>query len=60
MVIKNRPNPNEVFPNPNIPSLCFIAYPLSIKWWDWEIEKIEAIFEALSSGDLTLIRGFNQ
>ena len=24
MEIKNRPNPNEAFPNPNIPSLCFI------------------------------------
>ena len=23
-MIKNRPNPNEAFPNPNIPSLCFI------------------------------------
>ena len=21
----NRPNPNEAFPNPNIPSLCFIC-----------------------------------
>lgn len=33
-----------------------IAYLLDLKWWDWEIEKIEANFEALSSGDLTLIR----
>lgn len=24
MEIKKRPNPNEAFPNPNIPSLCFI------------------------------------
>jgi len=24
MEIENRPNPNEAFPNPNIPSLCFI------------------------------------
>ena len=24
MDIKNRPNPNEAFPNPKIPSLCFI------------------------------------
>ena len=24
MMITNRPNPNEVFPNPKIPSLCFI------------------------------------
>ena len=24
MTIKNRPNPNEAFPNPNIPSLCYI------------------------------------
>ena len=24
MKIKNRPNPNEAFPNPNIPSLCLI------------------------------------
>ena len=24
MEIKNRPNPNEAFPNPKIPSLCFI------------------------------------
>ncbi len=23
-MITNRPNPNEAFPNPNIPSLCFI------------------------------------
>ena len=34
----------------------FIAYLLDLKWWDWDIEKIEANFEALSSGDLTLIR----
>jgi len=131
-MIKNRPNPNEAFPNPNIPSLCFIknvvkspriiigdytyyddvdgadqfekhvthfydfigdgaiigansvvasdippytvavgnpcrvvkkrfddefiAYLLELKWWDWDIEKIEANFEALSSGNLSLIR----
>ena len=130
--ITNRPDPNAVFPNPKIPSLCFIknvvknpriiigdytyyddvdgadqfekhvthfydfigdkliigkfcaiakdippyavavgnpcrvvrkrfddeliAYLLDLKWWDWEIEKIEANFEALSSGDLSLIR----
>ena len=24
MEINNRPNPNEAFPNPKIPSLCFI------------------------------------
>ena len=24
MEIKNRPNPNEAFPNPNLPRLCFI------------------------------------
>ena len=24
MSIINRPNPNEVFPNPNLPRLCFI------------------------------------
>ena len=24
MDITGRPNPNEAFPNPNIPSLCFI------------------------------------
>ena len=23
-MIKNRPNPNEAFPNPNLPRLCFI------------------------------------
>ena len=34
----------------------FIAYLLDLKWWDWDIEKIEANFEALSSGDLTLIK----
>ena len=34
----------------------FIAYLLKLKWWDWDIEKIEANFEALSSGDLSLIR----
>jgi len=34
----------------------FIAYLLALKWWDWDIEKIEANFEALSSGDLSLIR----
>lgn len=133
MEIKKRPNPNEAFPNPNIPSLCFIknvvkspriiigdytyyddvdgadqfekhvtimpgvhigdgaiigansvvasdippytvavgnpcrvvrkrfddefiAYLLELKWWDWDIEKIEANFEALSSGNLSLIR----
>jgi virginiamycin A acetyltransferase len=34
----------------------FIAYLLKLKWWDWNIEKIEANFEALSSSDLSLIR----
>jgi len=34
----------------------FIAYLLDMKRWDWDIEKIEANFEALSSGDLTLIK----
>jgi len=29
---------------------------LDLKWWDWEIEKIEENFEALSSGNLSLIR----
>ena len=37
-----------------------IAYLLQLKWWDWDIEKIEANFEALSSGDLSLIRKINQ
>ena len=23
-IIMNRPNPNEAFPNPNLPRLCFI------------------------------------
>ena len=34
----------------------FITYLLNLKWWDWEIEKIEANFAALSSGDLSLIK----
>ena len=34
----------------------FIAYLLELKWWNWDIEKIEANFKALSSGDLSLIR----
>ncbi len=34
----------------------FIAFLLQLKWWDWDIEKIEVNFEALSSGDLSLIR----
>lgn len=60
-----RPDPNKAFPNPAIPSLCYIKkrfddeltdYLLEIKWWDWPIEKIEANFKALSSGDLSLIR----
>ena len=37
-----------------------IDYLLDIKWWDWSIEKIEANFKALSSGDLTLIRRINR
>ena len=32
------------------------AYLLELKWWDWDIEKIEANFEALSSNDLSLIK----
>ena len=32
----------------------FIAYLLQLKWWDWDIEKIERNFKALSSGDLSL------
>ena len=35
---------------------AFIDYLLTLKWWDWDIEKIEANFEALTSGDLSLIR----
>ena len=38
----------------------FIAYLLELKWWDWDIEKIEANFEALSSGDVSLIRKIDQ
>ena len=38
----------------------FIAYLLELKWWDWNIERIEANFEALSSGDLSLIRKIDQ
>ena len=34
----------------------FIAYLLELKWWDWDIEKIEANFEVLSSNDLSLIK----
>ena len=34
----------------------FIAYLLDLKWWDWDIKKIEVNFEALSSGDLSLIK----
>ena len=34
----------------------FIAYLMDLKWWDWDIEKIEANIEALTSGDLSLIR----
>ena len=34
----------------------FIAFLLQLKWWDWDIEKIECNFKALSSGDLSLIR----
>ena len=34
----------------------FIAYLLQLKWWDWDIEKIERNFKALSSGDLYLIK----
>ena len=59
MEIKNRPNPNEAFPNPNISSLCFIKNVVKSPWWDWDIEKIEANFEALSSGNLSLIRKIN-
>ena len=49
-MIKNRPNPNEAFDDE------FIAYLLELKWWNWDKEKIEANFEALSGGDLSLIR----
>ena len=38
----------------------FIAYLLDLKWWDWEIEKIESNFEALSSGDLSLIKNIER
>ncbi len=34
----------------------FIAYLLKLKWWNWDIEKIEANFEAMSSNDLSLIK----
>lgn len=37
-----------------------INYLLELKWWDWPIEKIEANFKALSSGDLSLIRKINK
>ena len=37
-----------------------IGYLLELKWWDWPIEKIEANFKALSSGDLSLIRKINK
>ena len=33
-----------------------IDHLLELRWWDWPIEKIEANFTALSSGDLSLIR----
>ncbi len=38
----------------------FIAYLLQMKWWDWDIEKIERNFKALSSGDLSLIRKISE
>jgi hypothetical protein len=28
---ENRPNPNKAFPNPNIPSLCYIKEELKTK-----------------------------
>ena len=34
----------------------FIAFLLQLKWWDWDIEEIEANFKALTSGDLSLIK----
>ena len=34
----------------------FIGFLLQLKWWDWDIEKIERNFKALSSGDLYLIK----
>ena len=34
----------------------FITYLLQLKWWDWDIKKIEANFKALTSGDLSLIK----
>jgi hypothetical protein len=91
--ITDRPDPNAVFPNPKIPSLCFIKNVvknpriiigdytyyddsegadqfekhvthfydfIGDKLRDWDIEKIESNFEALSGGDLSLIRKINQ
>ena len=49
--ISNRPDPNAAFPNPKIPSLCYIKNVVKnprIVVGDWDIEKIEANFEALS------------
>ena len=34
----------------------FIAYLLQLRWWDWEIGKIDRNMKALCSGDLSLIR----
>ena len=72
MEIKNRPNPNEAFPNPNIPSLCFIKNVVKnpriiigdYTYYD-DVDGADQFekhvthfynFKALSSGDLSLIR----
>ena len=34
----------------------FIAYLLQLRWWDWEIDKIDRNMKALCSGDLNRIR----
>ena len=64
----NRPNPNEVFPNPNLPRLCFIKNVvknpriiigdilLKLRWWDKSIEEIENLMPILSCGDLEKVK----
>ena len=64
----NRPNPNEAFPNPNLPRLCFIKNVvknpriiigdilLKLRWWDKSIEKIENLMPILSCGDLEKVK----
>ena len=32
MTTMNRPNPNKVFPNPNLPRLCFIKNVVKNPW----------------------------